>query len=527
MKDFIQKVLTELNSNHKIKSNSLVKIVTESVNKSIQNKESYDSIYKKLKTDLYSINEHLKSQTIGILLSQFDKNEDTTDSIINRMTKIGDLRSELALIKESNSYSNPIIASTVNKFESLLDSNIEFKLYPSFVNEFSNFPTEKQVNKSVSNISKILETNAEQLEILFNIYEMSGVHSALYNEVIHELKEMLVNESYSSDIINLKFGKTNLPIVKNLVNSLKVLESKKSGSFTLGAGDVNNVINDMIAPVISVSKGNIIAFIDDRFIRVSESNESSYGDTIHINESGFTISTVNPNIVEDHSNSFYSLCESYAKLGFKQEGDMAISKSIRNFKIGLTFNESKKLDIYLNDSKIESIDSINMSEALVMESNDIKRYVNTLFENIDKILNLKFIKNVSNDRVILESTIFELNGKYFLCKKLNSAEREWSKVDEHEMYTYFKNNYNYDISSIYSNAINEANKKVKVIENRKISILENVSKLEGSISEINDALKSPKIQKDAIKKLEKLKESIQYNISSLEEEYVELDLSKK
>lgn len=527
MKDFIQKVLTELNENEKIKSNSLVKMVAESVNKSIQNKENDDSIYKQLKTGLSNINEHLKDQTIGILLSQFDKNEDTVDSVIDRMSKMGDLKSELLAIKESHDYSNPMVASSVNRFESMLESSVEFKLYPSFVNEFSKFSNEKQVKKSVKNISKVLESNAEAFEMLFNIYEMSGIHAGLYREIITDLKEMLVNESYSADVINLKFGKTNLPIVKNLVNNLKILESQKSDSFTLGAGDVNNLIQDTIAPVVNIDKGNVVAYIDDRFIRVTESSKAIEGDSVHISEAGFTISTVNPNQIKQQNESFYSLCEAYARLGFKQEGNSVVSNSIRNFKIGLEFNESKQLNIYINGSKIESIDSINLSEALAMESSDIKKYVNTLFENINKIVNLKFIKNISNDKVLLESTIFELNGNYFLCQKPNAAERKWSKVDEHEMYTYFKNNYNYDISSIYRDAINEADAKIKAIESRKATILENVSKLEGAVSEIKDALKSPKIQKDAIPKLEKLKESIESNISSLEEEYVELDLSKK
>ena len=270
----------------------------------------------------------------------------------------------------------------------------------------------------------------------------------------------------------------------------------------------------------------IISYIDNRFMRISESTEEIEGDTVHIKEEGFTISTVNPDTVLKENKEFYSLCESFARLGFKQEGNMVTSSLIRNFKLGFSFNESNDLDIYLNDSKIDSIDSINVTEALAMETNEIKHYVNNLLENTKHLLNLKFIKNISNDQSLTESTVFELNGNYFLCKKVNSADREWSKVNEHDMFTYFKENYNYDISSIYSDAINETAEKIKAIEKRKGTILENVSKLEGAVSEISTALESPKLQKGAIPKLEKLKESIESNISSLKEEYIELDLAK-
>lgn len=527
MKDFIQKVLTELNENEKINSNSLVKMVVESANKSISNRENTESIYKQIKNDLSKINEHLNDQTIGILLSQFDKNEETTDAIIERMAKMGDLKSEIASIKESTAVSNPVIAASIERFESMLESTAEFKLYPSFINEFSKYSTEKSVQESVNAISKVLESNAEDLEVLFNIYEMSGIHSALYSGIIGDLKEMLVNESYSADIIDLKFGKTNLPMVKSLVNNLKVLESKRNGEFTLGAGDSNNLIQDVIAPTVSVSEGTIITYIDDRFMKVEESKDKVEGDNVHINEAGFAISTVNPQEVKESHESFYSLCEAFARLGFKQEGNSVVSNSIRNFNLGFAFNESKELEAYVNGTKIDKVEDINLSEALAMESSDVKKMVNTILENSQAILNLKFIKNISNIATLAESTVFELDGNFFLCKKVDSANREWSKVDENEMYIYFKENYNYDISNIYGAAINEAEEKIKDVEARKAIILENVSKLEGAVTEIQEALKSPKLQKGAIPKLEKLKEGIESNISALKEEFIQLDLTKK
>jgi hypothetical protein len=162
-----------------------------------------------------------------------------------------------------------------------------------------------------------------------------------------------------------------------------------------------------------------------------------------------------------------------------------------------------------------------------MESVEIKGYVKTIFENLDYILNLKFIKNIANDVTLSESTVFELNGNYFLCKKPDTANRDWNKVNEHEMYTYFKESYNYDISSIFKEAINETIETKRAIEERKALILENIAKLDSSVAEIDEAMKAESLQDGALPKLEKIKEQIGSNVASLKEEFIELDLSKK
>ena len=65
------------------------------------------------------------------------------------------------------------------------------------------------------------------------------------------------------------------------------------------------------------------------------------------------------------------------------------------------------------------------------------------------------------------------------------------------------------------------------IQLRKATITENISKLEGSVVELDEALQSKNLKKEAIPQLEKLKEGIAKNIATLKEEFIELELSKK
>jgi hypothetical protein len=528
MKDFIHNVITELKSDATTSENALVNMVIESVNNSINKKDSYDTVYTQLKEGLININEHLKIDSISTIISQFSKNENTTESAISAMMKQGNLSEKLASIKESNAYSDPMILAKVDQYTQVLESGQpEFKIYPSFITDFTAHAHEESVQTAITELTNYLAENANNLEVLFNIDAMGGMNERTYGHISKDLKEMLVAESYSADIIDIKYGRSELPLVKGLISNLRVLEASQTDSFTLGGGDGNTSVSNTIAPSVKMKNGSVVSYIDDKFIRIAESTKTIKGDTVHIKEDGFTISTVDPTAIARIKPEFYAVSEAFARLGFKQDGMILETSAVRNFKIGLAFNADDKLDLFVNDSQVESIESINLTESLSMESVEVKEYVKTIFENLDYILNLKFIKNISNDVTLSESTVFELNGNYFLCKKPDSANRDWNKVDEHEMYTYFKESCNYDISSIFKEAINESIETKRAIEERKALILENIAKLDSSVAEIDEAMKADTLQEGALPKLEKIKEQIGSNIASLKEEYIELDLSKK
>jgi len=483
-----------------------------------------------LKNSLIGINEHLKSDKLNALLSQFKKQESTPNSILNEMSKVANLNGKLSLIRESNAYSNPIIKSKVDNYQNALNTgNAEFQLYPSFISEFTQHIHEKSVKSAVDQVVNVLENRANDLEVLNTIHMMDNSKGVtrLYESISATLKQSLVDNKYSADIINLMHGESNLPLVTQLVNNLRIMESSKDGSFTLGAGTSDTKIQNLIAPAKKLKNG-ILTYADGRFIKISESTKLTGNETeVHINEN-FTIATMNPEFVQAKFPEFYSLAEAFATLGFKPSSSRegVESNSIRNFKLGLNTNESNGLDIYLNDNKVDGLGSINLSEALVMETPDVRNRVNYVFENINSIVTFEFIKNITNDRLISEATVFELSGNYVVCNKPNSAERVWSKVDEHQMFDFFNENFQYDISPIFKSKIDESIEAKRRVEAAKAGILENVAKLEGSVKKLNETINSKDVDKSQIVELEKLKTNIQESISRLKEDYINVDLSK-
>ena len=120
------------------------------------------------------------------------------------------------------------------------------------------------------------------------------------------------------------------------------------------------------------------------------------------------------------------------------------------------------------------------------------------------ILNFEFIKNVTNDRTLAESTVFNLGRNYFVCDKLNEAEREWSRSNEHAMYEHFMTKFNYDISPIFGTKINESIARNKKIEERKSEIKANIEKLEASVSKLTETLNSRDINPEKYPKINEI-----------------------
>ena len=68
---------------------------------------------------------------------------------------------------------------------------------------------------------------------------------------------------------------------------------------------------------------------------------------------------------------------------------------------------------------------------------------------------------------------------------------------------------------------------LKKIEESKKIILTDITKLEGSVTKLTEAVNVSGIEVSEIKKLESIKESIEATINKLKRDYIALDLSKK
>lgn len=528
MNSFVDKIMTELKSNSALSSEPLVQMLTESIDKSISLGENENSIYVSLKNGISSINQKVKNANLQAILEQFSKHEVTPESKVRDIAKSVNLVKKLEAIRESQSISNPVVKSQVDLFESYLNQGTpDFALCESFIGSFSKYNYDKKIKAQVDSVSNYLNENKQTILFLNTIYTMDSMPSQTYANVSSDLKNLLINESYTSDILKLKYG-TTVPLVNQLVSDLRLLESETLGYFTLGEGDSFTKVTSLITPAAKAKDGMIV-YMDNKFISIRES-QSLTGKEVNLYiDDTFKIAEIDPNYVKEKFPKFYKVAESFATLGFTNnlDGTGVDSKSIRNFNISFKTNDQKAVDLYLNEAKVSDLEEINLMEALALESDSIKEKVLTLFENSDKLFNLDFIKELSNDRTLSEATVIKLNEEYYLCEKPNSAERNWRKVDEYSLYEFCAKNFQYDISPIFKKQIDKKIESYKAIEEKKKEINLDITKLGTVLEKLQAAISSPDLDSDAIKKLEGLREAVESQIFSLKQDYVGLDLFKK
>ena len=527
MKDFVDKILNELKSNPSLNSQPLVKILAESTEKSIALGEMNESVYKNLRDGINSINTAFKNPVLESILHQFAKLEDTNESRTHKIACKINLANKLKAVRESKSGSNPIILSQIEILEGYLTSGIpDFAICESFIAAFKDHKYDTAIAKEISKVEKYLNENRSEILLLNSIYTIDSMPSGNYNTVSTDLKNMLVNEAYTSDILKIKYG-NSVPLVNQLISDLRLLESQKTGYFTLGEGDSFTKVTNLIAPAVKAKDGMIV-YMDDRFVSIRESKGLTGKEkTIYIDGS-FKIAEVDPAYIQEKFPKFYKIAESFATLGFKKniDGTGVESNAIRNFDIGFKLNADRELDIYVNESLIHDTD-INLMETLSLEHPSIKEKVITLFENSGSLFNLDFIKELTNDRTLAEATVLKLNNDFYLCEKLNSAERDWRKVDEHDLYEFCMTKFNYDISPIFKTKIDEKKEAYRKIENKKNSISVDINKLEDTMEKLQKAISNPDLKSEEVKKLSGIREAIEANITSLKQDYVGLDLFKK
>jgi hypothetical protein len=528
MNQFVNTILNELTVNESICNEPLVNMLVESTQKSIKLGDTETSIYTSLKAGLTTINEKVNNPYIGVLVSQFAKHENTPDVVLSNIAKGANLSTKLQQISESNLGSNPVVIAKSNALSAQLASGTpDFMLCDRFIQLFEEYSYEQGVKTVLDSVKQYIVENSSRLNVLSTIYRMESMNTPAYQGITSNLKNMLLTESYSADIIKLKFG-TALPIVNELVHNLRILESREYGNFTLGEGDGLTKVSNLIAPATQISEGMIL-FTDNRFISIRESKGLLGNESKVYHDEDIKISEVDPKWVFENLQDFYKVCEAYTTLGFTKtvDGLGVATRNIRNFDIEFKMNESNTFDLYLKGQKVDSLGSVNIYEALTLESTDIKTKVALVLEKSNLLFNFDFIKELSNDRLNKDALVVKVDESYFICDKVNVSERQWLPVDEFKLYEFFNSNFNYDISPIFETKITQELTKLKAIQEKKEEIEKELEGLEQAAKKLDDEIAKGDLSPEDTAKLEEIKESIFETTVQLKDQYISLDLYKK
>ena len=510
MNSLIQELTTELKSNTQIKDSIVVKVVLESINNSVLLGVASSDVLENALSTLDQLAQATVNENLKEVVAKFKKMAVKPTQRLQNMAKEAGISLKIKALKESAMYGDPTFKYTISKIEEKLAGIPEFRLIGVISEALTPYSYDKNVADTISELANYVNENRAKLEVINAIFEMRQTSSMIYSESIAELENSLLENSYSSDTLKMKMrGKSTLPIVNRLINTLSMVESKLSGKFNIGLGNGDAKVNSIIAPFCKISESAAVVFVDNKFIKLTEEESPKQVELSDLAEF--------PEFVE--------VCEAFAGLNF-QEHDNSIVTNGRNLQIKFSINENGNLTLFVNNNIVEDLTKMNLSELFVMEQFETRSKLTKIFNSLDTIVNLEFAKKIVNERLDKDSLVFTLGETLYIFEKLGQT-RLIKKMDGLQFHNYVMENFKYDVSELYSIQLEDNEFKLRELEEDKKVIESDLSKLELSISKLEEALTDSTLSEEYQTQLSDLKVSIEKNVNSLKNHYIQLDQSKK
>ena len=510
MNSLIHELTLELKSNPNVKDSVAVKVVLESINNStllgVPSEEILEnSLITLSELATATLNENLKE-----VVAKFRKLGEKPTQRLQNMAKEAGISLKIKALKESKIYRDPTFKYTVSLIEQKLAALPEFRVIATVLESLGKYSYDKVVMSTLTDITDYVNENRAKLEVINAIFEMRQTGAVLYRESIIELENCLLENIFSADVIKMKLrGKPSMPTVTRLINTLSMVEAKDQGKFNIGVGNGDAKVKSIIAPFYKISESAAIVYVDNKFIKLQEDQDPSQVTAAEVAEYP----------------DFFEVCEAFAALNF-QEKETEIVSNGRGLKVSFAINESGNLYLKINGSIVEDLSKVELSEIFLMEQIETRSKLTTLFRGLDMIVNLEFAKKLVNERLNADSIVFTMGETLYVFEKY-ANNRIIKKMEGLAFHNYVMENFNYDVSELYAIELEEREKNLRKIDEEKKLVEKDLSKLENSITQLEEALKDSSLSSEYQTQLGDLKVSIEKNVNSLRNHYISLDQSKK
>lgn len=510
MNSLIHELTLELKSNPNVKDSVAVKVVLESINNStllgVPSEEILEnSLITLSELATATLNENLKE-----VVAKFRKLGEKPTQRLQNMAKEAGISLKIKALKESKIYRDPTFKYTVSLIEQKLAALPEFRVIATVLESLGKYSYDKVVMSTLADITDYVNENRAKLEVINAIFEMRQTGAVLYRESIIELENCLLENIFSADVIKMKLrGKPSMPTVTRLINTLIMVEAKDQGKFNIGVGNGDAKVKSIIAPFYKISESAAIVYVDNKFIKLQEDQDPSQVTAAEVAEYP----------------DFFEVCEAFAALNF-QEKETEIVSNGRGLKVSFAINESGNLYLKINGSIVEDLSKVELSEIFLMEQIETRSKLTTLFRGLDMIVNLEFAKKLVNERLNADSIVFTMGETLYVFEKY-ANNRIIKKMEGLAFHNYVMENFNYDVSELYAIELEEREKNLRKIDEEKKLVEKDLSKLENSITQLEEALKDSSLSSEYQTQLGDLKVSIEKNVNSLRNHYISLDQSKK
>ena len=397
----------------------------------------------------------------------------------------------------------------------------EYLVAESFINEFSNYSWDSSVKNAVNTVAESINNLRPEIEASKALYQIANSgNSSFYSPATEMITKWLVTEGKSTAALSkdLRVWSFN-PIVKNLINTLNVLESNGS-KMNIPSINGNSEVKKIYSPVLVEGNKTIFAIGKTLF-------EGSSTGVRKLTQRD--ISTMDKN--------FLGLLESFCAEGVKAD-DRGICIYAGDTKISIV-EENEQTKVYLNSDLINFNDynqlaklvSFKISRGLGTNESKVINDLIRLYENFDKIVELDFAKSiVSKVYEGASVSLIKWEGKIFL-QRVNEAMRENSlfNVNGSQAVGIVKDFLKYDISEGLTEFLDGERRIKSIMLNDRKQVIDNISIVEGEMKKIeslvstNPLYKGSKQLSEAYSLLEKELQTLKSKWSTINAELDSMD----
>ena len=406
-------------------------------------------------------------------MAKFDK---STASFINsnKVENLGILESILEFSKKGIYEHASFKILCENYVNILKNKNVpEYLVAENFISDFSNFSWDTSVKAAVNRITESCNTLRPEIEVSKALYQIENTGSSdFYTPVKESISKWLVSESKSIPALSkeLRVWSFN-PVVKNLINSLTLLETNDS-KMNIPTINGNSEIRKIYSPVLVENNKTIFAV----------------GKTLFEGSSDGVRKLSNRDIA-NMDKEFLGLLETFYTEGVKVD-EKGISIYVGDTRISI-IEENEETKIYLNEdlakfsdyNQLAKLITLKISRGLGTNENKVISDTVRLYENFDRIVELDFAKSVVSK--IYEGasvSLIKWDGKIYL-QKVNEAMRENSlfAVNGSQAANIVKDFLRYDISEGLTEFLDGEKKIKSIMLNDRKKVIENIAIVEGEM----------------------------------------------
>ena len=526
MTDVMNVISTAIMADAQLRANTVLMTLIEGVNAKRGMFASEYEFAGEVRKQLAGFNEYLKHDGVTALLVKIDEQlasiKPSVYSTVNSQFSEVNLFETIEQFKSAMAYKEPAVKNYVDQlsYELTNTTRPHFVYLPSMINVMSTYKTDAKVNECVTYWEKYVDTNRSKLIMLESVMQLDMVSGGFYRPISDTIKKFIAEGNYSSAQIGLAVKNyPQTPIVSTMLQQLAILESENKPGFNLGNGNNFTKVYNYIGPALKNDDG-ITIFFEDTFLRIGREaiNESAVQRSLGTSGE-ISVTEIKAVKVFESAPEFYTLAKSFEYLNFAKKND-GISTKLRHVNIDFKLNESGQIDLYLNDMHIADPSKINYSELFILENGTTRNCSSTLFNNVEKIYNVEFVKFLVSESA--SAMIVNIGDDFYVYDKVDEKTSNIYKTNGAGVSKYVAEKFNYDVSKLFSAYIDEETDRIRVIESKKQTVSDALAKLGESMYEIDNAMKRRINEKDRSTLLD-LREKIEREMIQLQNTYVLLE----